>query len=133
MRVSPALCVSLLVFSGTSVGAQGQIDRQQELQAADRLALRASPEISYAPARLFVRATIAADDDNRAMEIVIDSLDFYRSSTVQLEGSDAPRVSVFEFEGVPSGTYVVSARLLDQQGEQIASARRQVSVVSSGP
>jgi hypothetical protein len=133
MKISTALCVSLLVLSGISVEAQDRFDRQEGPQSPDRLTLRASPEISYAPARLFVRTTIAADDDNRAMEVVIDSPEFYRSSTVQLEGAEAPRISVFEFEGVPSGAYVVSARLLDQQGEPIASARKQVSVMSSGP
>ena len=119
MKVRAILCGLLLTMSGLSVAA------------GEKLSLRASPEISFAPAHLVVRTSIEPDPDNRALEIVIDSPDFYRSSTIQLEGDQAPRTSVVEFRGVPGGNYEISARLFGQGGESRAVARRVVDVIAS--
>src|SRR5262245_10458074 len=75
------------------------------------LSILVSPAVSFAPANLVVRATIAADSDNRAVEIVAESSDFYRSSEVQLDGDRAPRTTLFEFRSLPSGVYEVKAIL----------------------
>jgi len=120
MRVRTILCALLLTMGGLSVGAGGKIS------------LKASPEISFPPARLTVRTAIEPDADNRALEIVIDSQDFYRSSLIQLEGDQAPRTSVVEFRDVPRGDYEISARLLGQNGESLAVERRVVDVIASG-
>jgi hypothetical protein len=95
--------------------------------AGEKIAMNASPEISFAPANLTIRTSTEADAANRAMEIVIESPDFYRSSTIQLEGDQAPRTSVLEFRGIPVGSYMISARLLGQGGEFV---RRMVYVIS---
>jgi hypothetical protein len=120
MRVGVILCAVLLMLGGISIGAGGKIS------------LKASPEISFAPARLTVRTAIEPDADNRALEIVIDSEDFYRSSLIQLEGDRAPRTSVVEFRDVPRGYYEISARLLGQNGESRAYERRIVDVIANG-
>jgi hypothetical protein len=113
------LCALLLTMSGLAV------------RAGDKLTLKASPEISFAPAHLIVRTTIEPDPDNRAIEIVIDSPDFYRSSLIQLEGDQAPRTSVVEFRGVPGGNYEISARLLGEGGRPRAVSRRIVDVINN--
>jgi hypothetical protein len=100
------------------------------LGATDRLSLRVSPAVAFAPANLIVRATVPANKDNRAIEIIADSDEFYRSSEIQLDGEYAPRVSRFEFRSMPSGVYSVRAILKDSRGEAIASTQQQVSVVS---
>ena len=120
MKVRAILCGLLLTMSGLSVGA------------GEKLSLKASPESSFAPAHLVVRTSIEPDSANRALEIVIDSPDFYRSSMIQLEGDQAPRTSVVEFRGVPGGNYDISARLFGQSGESRAVARRVVDVIASG-
>lgn len=97
----------------------------------DRLAMRVSPSICFAPANLVVRATIVADPDNRAVEIVAESPDFYRSSEIQLDGDRAPRTTVFEFRSLPPGSYEVKATLRGSSGEQRASVTQQVNVISS--
>ena len=97
----------------------------------ERLTLRVSPAVSFAPANLVVRATIASDADNRAVEIVAESEDFYRSSEIQLDGDRAPRTSLFEFRSLPPGVYEVKATLRGTSGER-ASVRQQVNVIASG-
>jgi hypothetical protein len=102
------------------------------LGAGERLTLRVSPSVSFAPANLVVRAVIEADAANRGVEIVAESLDFYRASEIQLDGERAPRTNTFEFRSLPSGTYLVAARLLGADGQIRALVRSQVDVIESG-
>jgi hypothetical protein len=76
-------------------------------------------------------ATVAASEENRAIEIIADSEQFYRSSEIQLDGERAPRVSRFEFRSMPSGIYQVRAVLKGSRGEELATSRARVSVVPS--
>jgi len=100
--------------------------------AGDKITMVATPQISFAPATLTVRTRIEPDAGNRAIEIAIDSENFYRSTTIELEGDQAPRSSVFEFRGVPGGTYQVSARLLGQGGDARGVARKEIDVLQMG-
>src|ERR1041384_466738 len=99
------------------------------LGAGERLALKVSPAVSFAPANLVVRATVPVDADNRAIEIVAESDDFYRSSEIQLEGDRAARTTMFEFRSLPPGTYEVRANLFGSNGRSRALIRQQVNVL----
>ena len=100
--------------------------------AGERITMRVSPAVAFAPANLIVRAMIEADDQNRSVQIVAESADFYRSSEVQLEGDKAPRTSMLEFRNLPPGSYEVRALLFGADGRQRAYARQQVNVIVSG-
>jgi hypothetical protein len=102
------------------------------LGAGERLTMKVSPAISFAPASLVVRAMIEADVQNRAVQVVADSTNFYRSSEIQLEGEKAPRTSTFEFRGLPPGIYEVRATLIGADGRQRALTRQQVNVMPGG-
>jgi hypothetical protein len=100
--------------------------------AGERITMKVSPAVAFAPANLIVRAMIEADAHNRAVQIVAESVDFYRSSEVQLEGDKAARTSMIEFRNLPPGAYEVRALLFGSDGRQRAFARQQVNVISSG-
>ena len=99
--------------------------------AGEKLTIRVSPAVAFAPANLIVRATVLADPDNRAIEVVAESPDFYRSSEVELDGDKAPRTNVFEFRSLPPGGYQVSAVLMGSQGQRAIVSSR-VNIMSSG-
>jgi hypothetical protein len=101
------------------------------MRASDRLALRVSPTVSFAPAILVVRTTIPANEENRSIEVVAESEDFYRSSEMPLEGDRAPRTTSFEFRSLPTGSYQVRAILKGVSGRELASIVTQVNVVGS--
>jgi hypothetical protein len=119
MKLTAAL-LGILMLAGAPMGA------------GERITIKVSPAIAFAPANLVVRATIPADSDNRALQIVAESADFYRSSEVQLEGERAPRTTMFEFRSLPSGTYHVSANLVGADGRSRGIIRQQVNVIASG-
>ena len=100
--------------------------------AGERLALKVSPAVAFAPANLIVRTTVEADSANRAMEVVAESRDFYRSSSVELDGDKAPRTTQFEFRSLPPGMYAVRAILLGSDGHTRAAVRQDVNVIASG-
>jgi hypothetical protein len=96
------------------------------------VSIRVSPAISFAPANLVVQTVIEPDADNREMEIVADGDDFYRSSTVQLDGDRAAKTTRFEFHSVPPGEYRISATVIGADGRSRAIARSHVRVIESG-
>jgi hypothetical protein len=100
--------------------------------AKEPLAMRVSPAISFAPADLMIRARVEPDADNRAMEVVAESSDFYRSSAIQLEGDRAPRTVTFEFRSLPPGEYEVTAVVIGMDGQRRGVAHSRVNVMESG-
>ena len=82
------------------------------LGADERLTITVEPAVAVAPATVRVRARIQPDVDNRTLEIVAESTDFYSSSELSLDGDRAPRVSAFEFRSLPVGDLTVTVALV---------------------
>ncbi len=110
----------LLAFASGSLGAN------------ERLSIRVSPIVAFAPANLIVQTIVAADNSNRSIEIIAESPEFYRSSEMPLDGDRAPRRTRFEFKSLPGGDYEVRAVLKGVGGAEIASVLSHVNVVESG-
>jgi hypothetical protein len=102
------------------------------LGAKERMTLKVSPAVAFAPANLIVRTMIEAAAENRAVEIVAESTEFYRSSEIQLDGEHAPRTTTFEFRSLPPGDYEVKATLLGSDGSALATVRQQMNVIATG-
>ena len=97
--------------------------------AEQRVSVRVSPTVAIAPASLFVSATVDVNAENRSLEIIAESADFYRSSEIALDGDHAPRITQFLFKSVPRGYYEVSAVVRGPSGRQLASTHAMVDVV----
>ena len=97
--------------------------------AADRVSIRVSPSVAFAPANLFVRATVDVNAENRSLEIIAESADFYRSSEITLDGDRAPRVTLMQFKSLPGGSYQVRAVLRGPAGREIAKIGTEVNIV----
>lgn len=108
--VLSAACLGLLAGAGTLNGGQP-------------LTLQVSPAMTAAPAVISVRALIEANDDNRALEIVAQSSEFFRGSRIELDGRDAPPLSVFQYSNLPPGLYEVSAFLIGTNGQRAAVSK----------
>ena len=101
------------------------------LTAHDKISLRVTPTVSREPAFVNVIAKIDRDPANRSLEITAESADFYRSSTINLDGEQAPFVSQFSFKSLPRGDYRISGVLIDDQGRR-SVAQSSVMVVAMG-
>jgi hypothetical protein len=92
------------------------------------LRLSVSPAVAIAPTWISVRAMIEANDDNRFLEIIAQSSEYTRSSTIELDGRHAPRVTVFDYRDLPAGRYEVSGWLVGVHGTR-ATATQIVRVI----
>jgi hypothetical protein len=65
------------------------------------------PGSCLAPCTVRVTVRIAPEESNRSVTITAESLDFYRRSTRQLDGAEAPRLHELRLNEIPAGLYDV--------------------------
>jgi hypothetical protein len=94
----------------------------------ESLRLSVNPTLSVQPAVVVVRVSIEPHEDNRAMRLVAESADYFRSSQVELDGQDAWRTTVFRYRDLPAGAYTITGTLLDPSGRERAEASSQLIV-----
>jgi len=95
----------------------------------EMLKIQVSPAVAAAPAFITIRTVIDKSDDNRGLEVMAQSPDFSRTSTIDLEGVSSPRVNVFNFANLPAGEYTVSALLIGQSGVRATTTARTVLIM----
>jgi hypothetical protein len=66
------------------------------------------------------------------MQVIADSPEFYRSSTIALEGDRAAKTTTLEFRSLPPGEYEVAATVIGVDGQRRAIAQAHVNVIESG-
>jgi hypothetical protein len=115
----PAIAVVLLLILTMVVAAS----------AAERLDVHVWPAISRAPAVIRIQVRVAPNAENRALEIAVESGEYYRSSVVPLEGADAARIHVLEYRSLPAGRYDVQVGLRTSDARLGAFARERIEVV----
>jgi hypothetical protein len=93
------------------------------MHGTEMLTIRVSPVVSAAPAVVTVRALVEAHADNRALEIIAESQDFYTSSQVTLNGADSPRINEIHFRSLPEGSYAVTVILMGTRGRRALLTR----------
>ena len=97
--------------------------------ADDPLSTHVTPALAFAPSPVRIEVHVKSHDDNRRLEIVVDSGEFRRSSTIPLAGAKAPRVHTVMYRGLPAGQYEVLVELFDQTDSVRAMERQRVDIV----
>ena len=78
------------------------------------LQLIVRPRVGVSPQDLFLMVRVPAlTDQDRVIRVELTDGPFYRSSEIPLIGSASPPLYSFWWPGIPSGEYVVLARLGD--------------------
>ena len=95
-----------------------------------RLRLNVWPTITQAPAVVRIEVLLEPNDENRSLEIVVDSGEYYRSSTIELDGAGAARFHSVQYRAMPAGTYDVRVLVRGAGGATLASDHRWVDVIS---
>jgi len=114
-------CVNLAVATGLLAAAS-------PAAAPPPVTVQVTPNASMAPATVRVTVTVEPDERNRGLMVEADSLNFYSSSEVTLEGTGSSRVKRFEFKNLPPGEYEVRATVQrNDGGRRIASTQTIVS------
>jgi hypothetical protein len=90
----------------------------------ETLTIRVSPAVSTAPAVVTVRTMVEAHADNRTLDIIAESRDFYTSTQVTLQGADSPRFNEVRFRSLPEGNYEVTVILMGSHGQRAYMTRK---------
>jgi hypothetical protein len=98
------------------------------LTADAKISLHVTPTVSREPAMVNVRAHIARSPANRSLEVTAESVDYFRSSTINLDGEQAPLTTQIALKNLPEGEYRISAVLVDNRGHR-STARSSAIVV----
>ncbi len=92
--------------------------------SSETLAMRIVPgTTASAPAAVAVFATVQNHEENRALRVVAESADYYRSSQMELDGERAARTSQFVFRDLPVGEYEITVILGGARGQRAVSSR----------
>jgi hypothetical protein len=94
------------------------------VHGAETLTIRVSPAVSAAPAMVTVRTLVEAHADNRALDIIAESRDFYTSTQVTLQGAESPRFNEVRFRSLPQGSYEVTVILMGSHGQRAYVTRK---------
>ena len=98
-------------------------------RAGPRIRLSVYPTVSQAPAVLRIQVYVTPEADNRLLQIVAESDEYFRSSSIALEGARASRFHGVEYRSVPPGVYTVLAVLIGDDGEVSDRADQRVLVI----
>jgi hypothetical protein len=79
------------------------------VQGGEILTMRVTPRQAVAPAFIRVIANVESHEDNRALEVMAESPDFFRSSRLVLNGTRAARRQIVDFTNLPEGDYMITA------------------------
>jgi hypothetical protein len=116
-RITCALLVLVLAPAGEMFG-----------RAAIQTKVR--PTVAFAPATVQIEVLIEADQENRVLQILIDSGEYLRVSTIALEGERAPRFHSVVYRSLPAGRYEIQVALLDQTHTVRAIEHHWINLVS---
>jgi hypothetical protein len=85
------------------------------------VAVSVYPTVTSPRASTRIMVRVDANELNRKLVWEVDGPDYYRSSSIQLDGAAAPRTFFFMLHGVPEGEYNVRARILrNNNSESVA-------------
>lgn len=73
--------------------------------------IRVTPSIARSPAVVRALVQVPRHADNRRLRVTLESSGYYRSSTIQLDGDEAPRSHFFTFQSLPAGDYALFVEL----------------------
>ena len=76
------------------------------------------PTIAFAGGDVRTTVRTPRDARNRELRIIVEAPEYYASSDVQLDGTDAPATHQFTWKELPSGGYRVEAILTRENGER---------------
>lgn len=92
------------------------------------LMLKVTPSVSFAPSILTITVRAEPRMESRSLLVQMDSGEFYRESSVPMDGMNAAATNRFTWRDVPAGEYEVSAYLLGTSDTILESGKSQVTV-----
>ena len=72
---------------------------------------------------------IKPTDRSRELRIIADSGTYYRSTSIELRGTESDALHSFTWRGFPEGEYTVVGHLIDDSGNEELSVQAALKVI----
>ena len=118
-------CLTVVVLGLTALTSR-------QLPAKEIVEIRIRGHFYPAPATVPITIAVEPGDENRKLTVEADSDDFYRSSTIDLDGKNEKRLHMVEFKSLPAGDYVVKAEVRSKS-QVLGTAVNQLVVTGQTP
>ena len=102
------------------------------LSADEAIKISASPTVIAAQGSALLKVIVERNAMNRTLMWEVDGRSYYRSSTMQLEGSSAARSYFFMLRDLPGGHFDVRARLVRNDDTEVIDHTRIVVLGEDG-
>jgi hypothetical protein len=112
--------IALTLTTGISPGSTGALARDR----AGVAIVRVSPRVAFAPARVTALVQVEPHDENRRLQLVLESAEHYHSTDVELEGAEARKSHFLTWRDLPPGSYVLTATVHRSNGQTLESKER---------
>lgn len=109
----------------------GAISAAPALNADESITVSVYPEVAVARGEARLKIFVERNDQNRVLSWEVDGPGYYRSSTTQLNGADAPRSWLFFVKDLAPGPYEIRATV-QRSNNSKSVALTQMRVIGSG-
>jgi hypothetical protein len=100
---------------------KGEDRKAKKVEDGKPLSLQLSPRAGFAGTYVQARIRVHPDAQNRLLRLSVESPNYFRSSDVTLNGSDAAVTHVVPLRALPAGSYAVLAIVYGAEGERARS------------
>ena len=133
-QVICVMCALLLLIgpakaAGPSEGGKPGAAAGGDQKEHRRVRMRVSPMVTQAPALVRIEMLIDPDSESRLLDVTIESADYFRGSSIPLEGDRAKRFHSIVYRSIPPGQYVVAILLKDPSGDVQGSDHARLEVL----
>ena len=111
--------------------AAGMLMGSTQTSADEAIAITVRPAVATFRGNAQLKVLVARDEKNRSLEWVIDGPNYYRSSSIELDGAAAPRSYFFLIRELPAGEFEIRATVTRNDQSKV-SDRSAIRVVG-GP
>ncbi len=102
------------------------------VSAREPITVSVWPAVTTARAAARLKIQVDRDDENRALIWVVDGPSYYRSSTQQIDGADAPRLWFVVVKDLPAGEFDVRAVVRRRNNSEVVALTKIVVLPRAG-
>ena len=117
-------CFGVMLAAGVLAGSM-------QLSADEAITITVRPAVTSYRGSAQLKVLVSRDEKNRALVWEVDGPNYYRSSSIALDGAASPRSYVFVVKDLPSGDFDVRATV--KRNDRSAAMDRSSIKVVGGP
>ena len=111
--------------------AAGFLGGAMQLSADEAISITVRPAVTSYRGSAQLKVLVSRDNKNRALIWEVDGPNYYRSSSIALDGAASPRSYLFIVKDLPAGEFDVRAKV--ERNDSTAAMDRSTIKVVGGP